>query len=280
MDNKEAITLILELLSLIGGLLILCLLIPLASATTGNYYYLRLNSSNNALAGAYQCGYNLLGYHKTSESGCNSYTGWACNTSILGITDTLTLIYAQPYNNSLNYSAPIWAHKNTSCIYRGVDIVNGAVKYYRAWKVQSSAGQMCTMQNRWDYYVYSSGFTTETVSLNLTVSTPVNFELNGTNCTLYQIDIPVIPPVPPVINNTAPTYPNFFNVDFTQKVNLILLVFFLILFFILFWLKKFLLVAVLLIILGFVLLFSGIALIFCAFFIILGCIFAFFGSKA
>lgn len=250
-------------------LLLSILILPSVSAAMDDFIYFRTNSSHNAIATAgnfYYCGYPLLPYHKSAESGCGSYTGWACSPSIILGSYTLDLIYSQapPYVNSYNYSSPIWAYANTSCIYKGY---NGTYsdRIFYAWKVKSSAGQFCTIQNRWDYYIYDKNFTTENLPLDNTKSYDRLFELSA---------ICQAPEIP------APTYPDLFRLDFTQKINIILLVLFFIIILILIFYKYLMYASILVIIWGFIFLFSGINLLISFLIIAIGCIFALiFGGK-
>jgi hypothetical protein len=252
------------------SLFLLFLMMNPVSAIFDDYIYYRENITHNAIAttGSFaNCGYPLVSYHKSGESGCLAYQGGNCNISMIGGTSGLSIIWQQPVGNQYNYSSPIWAYPNVSCAYYGVNSSDNTTHIFRAWKVKSSAGQFCTIQNKWDYYIYDVNFTTETLPLSIDNSYNGLFELSG-YCQLYVPNLPATP------------YPSLFILDFTQKIYLLILIIFFIIILLLIYFKYLMYASVIIIIWGFIFLFSGVNILIAFLVVAIGTILAsIFGGK-
>ena len=115
----------------------------------------RIKEGNQLLAITLINGTILEPYHLESESGCSDYTGSICSTRMFSDYQYYTLL-----TSGYDAFTPNWAYENISCMF----LYNNqtSTKIVQAFKVSGNGGQYCSITNKWDWYIYSAGFGTDT----------------------------------------------------------------------------------------------------------------------
>lgn len=228
------------------------------------YSNTRLSDDFGAIGYSELCSVNMTPYIYSFESGCSAYTGSSCDSSMFSNSYRYTLI-AENYN----YNNPPWAYANSSCLFKGVDSYNNIIMI-QAWRVSGNGGQYCTIQNKWNWYVYE-----------------YDADYNNTNLTnpTYRDDIAyydfpceysnIINSDDDTLNPESNIHPEWFIIDFSKKINILLFFLIFVVILILLWYGFLTLASILTIFAGFILLFSGINILIVSIFIVAGVFMAF-----
>lgn len=215
----------------------------------------RVSVNNQHIGYVPSCSSNLVPYTYTYESGCSSYSGSVCSSSMFSNSYTYTLLY-----ENYNQNVPPWAYQNISCLYRGVDMYNTTI-LVQAFRVAGNGGQYCSIQNKWDWYVYQYDSSFNDTSLTNS-SYRGDIAYYDFPCIFAFYENPLINDstttnLPPSSTGASLTF------DFSKPIYIILLILAFIIFLLLMYFGFYIYAGILIIMAGFVFMFSGIIWIVC-----------------
>jgi hypothetical protein len=182
-------------------------------------------------------------------------------------------------SSNLDYIKPNWAESGKSCLYVARNVSNGEDIFIETFRVSGNGGQLCTIQGKWDRFIFKFNAGSNQ-SIDLSPQLTTNLSLYDYTCSLSgHYSDNVINFISSNSVNSGNIHPEWFKVDFTQKIYLLLLALFFIIIFALVFFRQFYWASALTLLIGFVLLFSGILWIFAFIVIVMGVVMASIPTK-